>query len=285
MLWLIGVLAVLGAILGGYTGEGAPLRALWQPFEFLIIVGTALGAMLTSATFSVLKKVPHALYTLIRGPKYRDFAFTELLTLLYTIFKTIRIQGILELEKHLENPQESFLFKAAPSVLGDRAALTFLCDYLRTLTMGADDPIELEFLMDEELRTFNEEGLQVPLLFQQIADGLPAIGIIAAVLGVIHTMQSIAQPPEILGSMIGAALVGTFLGVLLSYGFVGPMANGLRAILAEEIKFFEVMKAGVMAHIRGQPPAIAVEFARKSIFANNRPSFEDVEAAVQKLRS
>ena len=193
------------------------------------------------------------------------------------------VKGNLAIEKHIENPEDSDIFTMFPKVMGDSHAMQFLCDYLRLLTMGSDKPHELESLMDQDMETHHDEENAVVIALRAVADSLPAIGIIAAVLGVIKTMASITEPPEVLGYLIGAALVGTFLGILLSYGFVGPMAAVLSNIIDCDAKYYQCMKAGLLAHVSGQPPMIAVEFARKTLPADVRPNFYELEEAFDSL--
>lgn len=280
MLWIGGVLVVLVCVLGGYAGSGGHVDGLWQPLEFLIILGTAVGATLTSCTMANLKEIPHAIGRLFKGPQFSKKDYAELLTVMFSVFKTIRTKGILEVEKHVENPQDSSLFGNFPKFMRNERAVTFLCDYLRMLTMGTESPTEVEAVLDEELQTMHEQTMHVPGVFQNIAEGLPALGIVAAVLGVIHTMGAISQPPEIIGNLIATALVGTFSGILLSYGFIGPMSAGIKSIGHTDLKYFEAMKAGILAHMHGYPPSVSVEFARKTIYHENRPTFYEVEEAV-----
>jgi chemotaxis protein MotA len=190
---------------------------------------------------------------------------------------------MIALEQHVENPTESKLFQQFPNFGKNKEAMVFLCDYLRLLTMGTENPHEVETLMDEEIETHHHEHEQVVSAVQNIADGLPALGIVAAVLGVIKTMGSITEPPEILGKLIGGALVGTFLGVLLAYGMVGPMGNALKATFDAEGKYLQCIKAGLLAHLQGYAPAIAVEFARKALLSDVRPTFYEVEEATSKV--
>ncbi|TGW15394.1 flagellar motor stator protein MotA [Candidatus Hepatobacter penaei] len=280
MLWMIGILIVAGCVLGGYAISGGHIHGLWQPAELLIIFGSAAGALVTSCTMGNLKEIPGALGRLFKGPKYSKASYTELLTVLFTVFKTIRTKGILEIEKHIENPKDSPIFSGFSEFVKDDHALTFLCDYLRMLTMGTESPTEVEAVLDEELETLHEQTMHIPGVFQNIADGLPALGIVAAVLGVIHTMGAISQPPEIIGNLIATALVGTFAGILLSYGFVGPIGAGIKAIGQTDLKYFEAIKSGILAHMHGYPPSVSVEFARKTIYHENRPTFYEVEQAV-----
>ena len=280
MLWILSILIVSGCVLGGYTASGGHLSGLWQPSELLIIIGSAIGALLLSTTLESIKSLPGALGRLFSGPRYKKDSYTELLTVMYAVFKNIRSKGILEIEKHVEAPKESSIFSAFPHFVADEAALTFLCDYLRMLTMGTDSPTEVEAVLDEEIETMHEQAMSIPTVLQNIADGLPALGIVAAVLGVIHTMGAISQPPEVIGNLIATALVGTFAGILLSYGFVGPMSAGMKAIGSTDLKYFEAMKSGIVAHMHGYPPSVSVEFARKTIYHENRPSFYEIEQAI-----
>lgn len=283
MLWIIGCLVVITSVMSGYMAGGGHLHVLWQPFEFLIILGASAGALLTASTRSILAEIGPACKTLFNGPRYTKDAYVDLLSALYSIFKLMKTKGSLALEAHVEDPENSPIFQRFPRLLADKKALTFLCDYLRMLTMGTDSPTEMEALMDEELSTLHVQLMRIPHLFQEIADGMPALGIVAAVLGVIHTMGSISEPPEVLGHLIGAALVGTFLGVLLSYGFVGPVASGVKSIYTSDMKYFEAIKSALLAHMHGYPPSISIEFARKNIFSNVRPTFHELEETVSKI--
>ena len=281
MLWLAGIFIVAACVFGGYALGGGHLGGLWKPPELMIIFGSAVGALVTSCTLSNLKEIPGALGRLFSGPQYTKESYTELLTVLFTVFKTIRSKGILEIEKHIEKPEESAIFTGFPNFVKDKRALVFLCDYLRMLTMGTESPTEVEAVLDEELETLHEQTMHIPGVFQNIADGLPALGIVAAVLGVIHTMGAISQPPEIIGNLIATALVGTFSGILLSYGFVGPMGAGIKSIGQTDLKYFEAIKSGILAHMHGYPPSVSVEFARKTIYHENRPTFYEIEQAVE----
>ena len=200
--------------------------------------------------------------------------------MLYTVFKVAQTKGMLTLEVHVEKPYESDLFRQFPKFLADEHAVVFVCDYLRLLTLGSDKAHEMETLMDEEIETHHKEAVEIAGAITTVADGLPALGIVAAVLGVIKTMGSITEPPEVLGHSIGGALVGTFLGVLLAYGFVGPMGSSLKARADAETKYYICIKAGLLAYMQGYSPAVAIEFARKTLFAHERPTFYEVEDAV-----
>jgi chemotaxis protein MotA len=203
--------------------------------------------------------------------------------MMYMVFKLAKSKGMLALETHVENPDESTLFSQFPGFHGDHHVVTFLCDYLRMISLGTENPHEIEALIDEEIETHHHELDQVASAVQTMADGMPALGIVAAVLGVIKTMGAITEPPEVLGKLIGGALVGTFLGVFLSYGFVGPLATTLKATYDAETKYYQCMKAGLLAYLAGHAPAVAIEFARKALLSDVRPTFYEVEEAVSAL--
>ena len=283
MLFLIGSMTVIFCVIGGYVAMGGKLAVLIQPFELLIIGGAAIGAFIIANPMPVIKRTLSALGELFKGSPYSKEAYLELLSLLYTVFKLAKTKGMLALEQHIEKPAESSLWSKFPMFAADTYAITFLCDYLRLLTLGSDNPHEMEALIDEEIETHHAEKNQIASALQTMADGMPALGIVAAVLGVIKTMGAITEPPEVLGKLIGAALVGTFLGVLLSYGFIGPIANALKARYDAEVKYLLCIKAGLLAYMQGYAPAVAVEFARKALLSNVRPTFYEVEEAVAAL--
>jgi len=285
MFLLIGSAIVLASVFGGYALNGGHLVVLWQPFEFIIIAGAAVGAFVTSNRVPVLKASGKAVSGLLKAEKYDKGAYLELLSLLYSVFKLAKTKGALALEQHVEKPDESTLFQRFPLFYANRHALIFLCDYLRLLTLGTDNHHEMETLMDEEIETHHEEHETVAHAITQTADALPALGIVAAVLGVIHTMGSITEPPAVLGHLIGGALVGTFLGVLLSYGFVGPIAAAVKARGEGETRYYLCIKAAILAYMQGYAPSVAVEFARKALNTDVRPSFYEVEEAVDSLPS
>jgi chemotaxis protein MotA len=281
MLVIVGAVIVLGSVLGGYVALGGHIAVLIQPFEVVIICGAAIGAFIISNPKAVLSKTMSAISSTLKGSKYDKQAYLELLGLQYTLFKLGRSKGPLALEQHLENPEESAVFQAFPRIAADHHAMTFITDYLRLLTLGTDNPHELESLIDEEIETHHHEQSKISTAVQEVADGLPALGIVAAVLGVIKTMGAITEPPEVLGKLIGGALVGTFLGVLLAYGFVGPLAASLKALYDSETKYYMCIKAGLVAYLQGYAPAVCVEFARKALYSSVRPTFYEVEEATE----
>ena len=280
---IIGIVVIMGCVMGGYSMMGGHLDVLFQPFEFLIILGAAIGAYIIGNPAPVLKATPGIFGTLMKGPRYNKAAYIELLGLQFSLFKLVQAKGILALEPHIENPHESSIFSRFPTFAKNHHAVEFVCDYLRMVTLGSNNVHEMEALMDEELETHHQEQERMVSALQALADGTPALGIVAAVLGVIHTMGSITEPPEVLGHLIGGALVGTFFGVLVSYGFFGPMAQSLKGIYESESKYFMSLKTGLLAHISGQVPVMAIEFARKGLMSENRPTFEEVDQATQNL--
>jgi len=283
MFLIIGSLVVLGCIAGSFLAQGGHLTVLWQPFEFIIIAGAGVGAYIIANSKTVLGKTIGGLGSVFKGAKFKKQDYVELLSLLYAVFKLAKTKGMLTLESHVENPEESDLFSKYPTFMANHHAREFLCDYLRLMTLGTDNPHEFESLMDQELDTHHLEAHRVSHALQQLAEAFPGLGIVAAVLGVIHTMGSITEPPAVLGGLIGAALVGTFLGILLCYGFVGPMATALKGNQDEEHLYFVCIKAGLIAHLQGYAPAVSVEFARKVLQSHTRPSFQELEEATQNL--
>ena len=280
---IVGLLVVVGSVMGGYAGVGGHFSVLWQPFEFIIILGAAIGAFIIGNTGPVLKETLSVFGTLFKGPKYNKAAYVELLGMQFSLYKLVQSKGILALEQHIENPKESTLFARFPTFANNHHAVEFVCDYLRMVTLGSNNVHEMEALMDEELETHHQEQHRLIGAVQALADGTPALGIVAAVLGVIKTMGSIAEPPEVLGHMIGGALVGTFFGVFVAYGFFGPMAQSLKNIYESESKYFLSLKAGMLAHIGGQVPVMAVEFARKALMSEDRPTFAEIDEVVSNM--
>lgn len=280
---ILGVLFVLVCVFGSYAMNGGHLGVLWQPFEFIIILGAAIGAYIIGNPKPVRKRVIKDLKACLGKPKYGKPEYLELLSMQYQVFKLAKTKGMLALEQHIENPEESALFKQFPTFLHDHHAVTFLCDYLRLVSLGSDKPYEIEALMDEELEVHHNEDHAVSHSMQLMADGMPALGIVAAVLGVIHTMGSITEPPEVLGELIGAALVGTFFGVFMSYGYIAPLSAIMQARFEAESKYMQCIKVGLLAHLHGAQAAIAVEFARKALTSDVRPSFAELEEATNSL--
>ena len=283
MLFIVCIVIVFGCVIGAYAAHGGHVGVLWQPLEFVIIFGAATGAMIIATPKHLLGKIGAAYGRAFKGVKYTKADFLELLTMQYTVFKLIKTKGMLELEAHLDNPHDSSLFSRFPVFVNDHHATDFFCDYMRMLTMGAENVHQIEDLMNEELDVHHQEQHAVSGTLTTFGESFPALGIVAAVLGVIHTMGSINQPPEILGHLIGAALVGTFAGILISYGVMSPLASCVRILQEGESRYLSCMKAGILASMNGYAPAIAVEFSRKSIETDFRPSFAEMEEAIQNL--
>lgn len=279
MLFIVGFITVIGCVIGGYVLHHGKLEVLWQPTEVLIICGAAIGSFMISNPPKVVKGCLKSLKYVIKGSPYKKKDYVELLTLLYHCFKTMRSKGMLEMESHIENPHASALFSRYPKFAHNHHAVDFLCDYLRLMTMGVEDRYQMEDLMDADLETHHHEHHTIAGAITTLGDAFPALGIVAAVLGVIVTMGSIDQPPAILGQLIGAALVGTFLGILVAYGYVGPMGSLLGKYFDDDHVYLVTIKAGLMAHLKGSAPAVSVEFARNVIPPADRPDFKSVEDA------
>ncbi len=283
MFFAIGAVIVFASVLGGYAAPGGHLSVLWQPFEFVIIVGASIGGFLIANAKPVLAGAAKSFGTLLKGPKYNKATYMELLGVLFALFKLAKTKGDLALETHVENPAESPLFQKFPSFANDHHAVEFVCDYLRLLTLGTKNAYEVESIMEQELEVHHNELHAISGSLHTMADGLPALGIVAAVLGVIHTMGSITEPPEVLGHLIGGALVGTFAGILLSYGLVGPIASSVEQSFNADSSYLGCIKTGIIAHMQGYAPQVSIEFARKTLNSNVRPTFIEVEEMVENL--
>jgi len=284
MFAIIGYVVVMASVVGGYVAAGGHLDVLWQPLEFLIIFGGAVGAFV-AGNAPLLGRVGGALGTFIKGPARKPEDYMELLGVLYSIFKLAKSKGDLALEAHVENPEDSSLFQNFPTFSADHHSVEFLCDYLRMLTLGTSNAHEVAEIIDTELELHHEEDHLTAAALQGMADATPALGIVAAVLGVIHTMGSITEPPEILGELIGAALVGTFSGILISYGFMAPIAQSVTLSFATDSQYFSCIRAGLLAHMQGYAPQVSIEFARKNLHGKYRPSFAEVEEMINELPS
>jgi chemotaxis protein MotA len=280
MMFLIGVVVVLGSVIGGYTMHHGNLAVLWQPNEFIIIIGAAIGSVFISNPGKVVKGIVKNLKTLMKGSPYKKVHYVELLTMLYVVFKTMKSKGMLEMEGHIEKPHESALFSQYPGFVHNHHAVDFLCDNLRVMTMGVEDHYQIEEMMEKDLESHHHEMERIASAVNSMGDAMPALGIVAAVLGVITTMGSITEPPAVLGSLIGAALVGTFSGVLISYGFVSPIGKFMGMFFEDQHAYQKVIQVALLAHLKGNAPVVSVEFARTSIAGNERPSFAEIDAAL-----
>lgn len=277
MLFIIGIVIVLGSVAGGYTMHHGNLAVLWQPNEFIIICGAALGSLLVGNPMKVVKQIGKSLKFLLKGSPYKKSHYVELLSMLYTVFRTMKSKGMLEMESHIENPKESPLFSQYPGFIRNHHATAFLCDNIRVMTMGVEDHYQIEEMMEHDLESHHHEHERVSGAIITMGDAMPALGIVAAVLGVITTMGSITEPPAVLGGLIGAALVGTFSGVLISYGFVSPIGKVLGTYFEDDLKYMQCIKVALLAHLHGNAPVVSVEFARASIDGNERPSFAEID--------
>lgn len=276
-----GVMLAAGFEAGLHLITGVMLPVM--PAEGMIILGVGMCAFVISNPMEVVKQTFGYFRSLGKPHAHDKQSYIDLLSLLFTIFKLARTKGWLALEQHIEEPENSDLFAQFPTVRDNHHAVVFLCDYLRIISLGNDSPHQIEALMDEEIETISHHEQHPGHAMQTMADGLPALGIVAAVLGVIKTMASIDQPPEILGKLIGSALVGTFLGVWAAYGFVGPFANAMLNRADSEIMYYRCIKAGIIAFLNGAAPQVSVEFSRKLLPHNVQPTFLELEDKLNEL--
>ncbi len=282
MIQIIGSIVVVGCVVGGFILEGGHILALWHPTEVLIIVGAALGAFLTSNPPKVCKAAFAGAFGFVKGPRYKRDDYIALLKLLYEILVKIRKEGLMAIEGSLEAKDGGALFKNYPQIVADHHLMDFIRDCLRLMVGGSLDPHELESLLEQELEAHHKEVHEPASAVQKVADALPGFGIVAAVLGIVNTMASLeGADTATIGHKVGAALVGTFLGILVSYGFVGPIAAAMSHHANEETKAFEVVKMALVATVRGYVPAVAIEFSRKLLCSDIRPTFGDLEAQLK----
>lgn len=285
MFVIIGAAVVLLGVLGGFAMEGGPLMLLIQPVEFLIIGGAAIGSLMVMTPLVQLKMlVGHALGVL-KGDPYTKQRYLDLLRTLFELFTVAKRDGLIALEPHVMEPGKSSVFSKNEFLLKRHQALDYLCDTMKLLLGGGVPPYDVEALLDADIESHHAEGATTPALIQKIGDALPGLGIVAAVLGIVITMQAINGPPEEVGHKVAVALVGTFLGILLSYGFVQPLATHIELLQASESRFLECIKAGIVAYAKGNAPIIVVEFARRVIYHNVRPTFAELEEAVRNAKA
>ncbi|MBU0800078.1 MAG: flagellar motor stator protein MotA [Alphaproteobacteria bacterium] len=282
---LLGLLLVIGCTIGGFLWAGGHLAPILKaaPYEITIILGCAIGAFLIANSMHTVKATIKGLNCYLKPEAHNKESYLELLSVMYMIFKLARTKGWLALESHIENPHDSEMFKQFPNFHHDHHATTFICDYLRIISLGSENPHELEALIDMEIETIQADKMHPAHAVQSMADGIPALGIVAAVLGIIKTMGSITEPPEILGKMIGGALVGTFLGVWLAYGFIGPTAGALATKGESQVMYYKVMKVCLLAFLNGAAPQVAVEFGRKFLPHDVQPDFLELEEKLNAL--
>lgn len=282
MLIIVGLIVVFITVFGGFTLAGGKfgiiLKAL--PTEMMMIFGAAVGAFMMANSGSVMKRSLGGLMHAIKGSKWKQDDYKDVLCLLFTLIKTIKSKGVVAVEAHIENPDDSKIFSHFGNVSADHHVVEFICDYLRMMTMNFEDPHQMEDAMDKDLERHHEEEHEAQHALQTMADGLPALGIVAAVLGIVKTMGSINEPTEILGAMVGGALVGTFLGIFLAYAVVGPIASRLNQVLAEEGQLLNLVKIVMVAHLHGNAPQISVEIGRRNVPSDMQPSFAELEEAI-----
>ncbi len=279
MLVIVGIIVVFGAVIGGYLLEKGNLLVLFQPAELVIIGGAALGTMLIANPVYIVKEVIFGAITTLKGSRYDKRVFLETLRMLYDLFSNVRKSGVAAVEQDIEAPENSQFFAKYPAFAKDHHALHFLCDTLRTHLSGAIGHFDLDHLMEVDLEVHHGEAAKPIAALTAVADSLPGLGIVAAVLGVVITMASLGGPPEEIGHKVAAALVGTFLGILLCYGLVGPLSSNLAKIRDAEAQYYQCIREGLIAFVKGAAPILAVEFARRAIPAHFRPSFHEMETA------
>lgn len=278
MLILIGFVVVLLSVLGGYVMAHGQLGALWQPYELIIIGGAAFGAFLAANPAKVVKAVLHGLPGLLKGSRYKREDYVDILSMVYGILVKARKDGLIGIEKDVDDPASSSIFSRYPKLLADHRLMEFTTDCLRLIISGNIEPHELEQLLEVEVETHHQEATEPAHALQVLADSLPGFGIVAAVLGIVITMGAIDGEVAEIGKHVAGALVGTFLGILLGYGFVGPLATSMQHRAHDEAKVFEIIKTALVSSLRGYPPTVAVEFARKLLFTDVRPGFADLES-------
>ncbi|MDZ4374570.1 MAG: flagellar motor stator protein MotA [Phenylobacterium sp.] len=285
MFQIIGIVLLFGMVFGSYLLHGGNMGVILAtlPYEMMAILGAGVAAFLIGNSVPTIKATGGGFGKVFAGPKWKAGDYRDLLSLLFLLTKTMKSKGVIALESHIENPGESTIFNRFPKIMKDHFAIDFICDTLRMMTMNLEDPHQVEDAMEKQLEKHHHEALGPAGALQQLADGLPALGIVAAVLGVIKTMGAITEPPEVLGGMIGGALVGTFLGVFMAYGIVGPMANRLNQIVEEEGSFYKIIQAVLVAHLHGNAAQISVEIGRGNVPSGMQPSFLELEEALSAI--
>ena len=275
----------MGCVFGGYVASGGKFDVIFKalPYEMTIIFGGALGALIIGNPGNIIKGAFSAIKRSFGSPKWGEQDFLDILCLLFSITKMIKAKGILVIESHIENPRESDLFQQYPKILDDHFATDFICDTLRMLSMNMDDPHQVYDAMEAQLDKHHHEALKPHEALQTMADGLPAIGIVAAVLGIIKTMGSVTEPPEVLGKLIGGALTGTFLGIFLAYLLVAPFANRFKQILDDEHQFYLIIRDVLVSHLNGNAPQVLVEIGRGNVPTTVQPSFFELEEAINNV--
>lgn len=285
MLILIGYVVILVCVFGGFAMAGGHLKAIMQPIELLIIVGAAIGSVIVGNSMSVLKSIIKVLPQAFKGGKSDKTIYRDLLGLMFALLNKARQEGMMSLEADIDEPENSAIFNNYPNIKRKHHIVEFICDYLRLIITANMQPFQLEALMDSEIETHHQEEMIPINAITKLADGMPAFGIVAAVLGVVHTMESINLPPAKLGGLVGQALVGTFLGILLGYGFIGPVAGALEQKANETQVMLNCIKVIILASMHNNPPLISVEFGRKVLMAEARPSFNELNEEIKTPRA
>lgn len=278
---IVGFIIVIVCVLGGFSIHGNPVLLI-QPTEFLIIGGAALGALLISNPVSLIKQIIAGALGTLKGPKVNKKAYLELMQLLYELFQFAKREGLIALEPHVENPESSNIMSKYPSFLANHHGVEFLCDTLKVVLSGGVPAHDLEELMDLDIEAVHEEESTPAGALNKVADSFPGLGIVAAVLGIIVTMGSINEGAEAVGAKVAGALVGTFLGILLGYGFVGPLATNMENVHLKEAHYLVSIKSALLAFAKGAPATVAVEYGRRAIDPDNRPSFKETEEAIKR---
>jgi chemotaxis protein MotA len=285
MFQIIGIVLLFGLVFGSFIMSGGKMDVIIEaaPHELMCILGAGIASFLISNSMTVIKATGGGFGKIFKGPKWKSSDYRDLLSLLFLLTKTMKSKGVIALESHIEKPNDSSIFQRYPKITHDHFAVDFICDTLRMMTMNLEDPHQVEDAMEKQLEKHHHEGLAPAHALQALADALPALGIVAAVLGVIKTMGSITEPPAVLGAMIGGALVGTFLGVFLAYGLVAPFATRLTAVVDEEGAFYKIIQAVLVAHLHGNAAQISVEIGRGNVPSEAQPSFLELEEALQQI--
>jgi chemotaxis protein MotA len=279
---VIGFVVILGMVFGGFILAGGHFEVILKalPFELMMIGGAAVGSLIISNDTATLKALGGGMSKVFGGPKWSRKDYQDLLALLFQLTKLMKQKGIAALEPHIERPKESNIFQKYPKILKEHFAVDFICDTLRMMTMNLDDPHQVEDAMEKQLEKHHHEALKPAQALQNIADALPALGIVAAVLGIVKTMGAINEPPEVLGLLIGKALVGTFLGVFLAYCLVGPIAQRMSAAIEQEGQFYKIIRDVLVAHLHGNAAQVSVEIGRGAVPSVMQPSFTQLEEAL-----
>ncbi|MBK5911902.1 flagellar motor stator protein MotA [Rhodothalassium salexigens] len=285
MLIFIGLALTFVMVFAGYILSGGSMGIILKalPYELMIIFGSACGAYLMANSGGVLKHTFQGVTKVIKGPKWGADDYKDALSLIYLLVKLMRQKGVIAVEPHIEDPESSKIFQHFPKIAADHHLVTFICDYIRMMTMNFEDPSQMEEAMDLDIARHEAEEHEPQHALQSMADGMPALGIVAAVLGIIKTMASINEPVDVLGRMVGGALVGTFLGIFLSYLIVGPMSQRLKQVLAEEHQMMKIIKVMLISHLQGNAPQVTVEIGRRNVPSHLMPGFAEMEEKVSEL--